>query len=177
MIDPSRELRIRAELLHKHVAARQPAALLRLRALPEYRKATELELNALAPAIKRKHCLAVIAREFGFQSWDHALRVLEGKGDEVDYGDLLYPKGAAVHLNHWFTRYEEAAAFRRAHGGYLLAYRRQCFVVERDYIVTLGLDPDDAAWRALEGDWLHPHGAEARRRLYGSLLRRDKAAA
>lgn len=177
MIDPSRELRIRAELLHKLVAARQPTALARLRKLPEHRQASEDALRALVPAIKRKHCLAVVARELGFQSWEHGLCVLRGDADEVDYGDLLYPSGCAVHLNHWFARYAEARAHRHAHGGYLLAFRRQFFVVERDYVVTLGLDPDDPAWRALDWDWTHRHGAEARRRLYAVLLSRNNLAA
>jgi hypothetical protein len=177
VIDPSQELRIRATLLHRHAAAGQPAALARLRKLPEHRKTSEDALSALAFEIKRKHCLAVIARECGFQSWEHALRVLGGDDDEVDYGDLLYPRGCAVHLNHWFARDEEARAHRQAHGGYLLTYRRQFLVVDRDYIVTLGLDPDDPAWDVLDWDWTHRRGAEARRRLYALLLSQNKPAA
>jgi hypothetical protein len=181
MIDPIVELKVRAELLHRGVEASEPVALGRLRVLPEHRKADDQALQALASGIQRKHCLAAVAREAGFSSWEHARRILDGDAAESDFGKLLYAAGAAgssAHLNHWFATYEEARAFHAETSGaderrYLLAYQRHFFVVDRHFIETLGLAPEDADWKAIGWDWARPRGAAslgARRRLYGKLL-------
>jgi hypothetical protein len=61
---------------------------------------------------------------------------------------------------------------------YLLGYRRQCFIVGREYIASvLGLDPDDADWTALGFDCVRPRSALARRSLYGKLLAKKREAA
>jgi hypothetical protein len=181
MIDPIVELKVRAELLHRGVEASDPVALGRLRVLQEHRKADDQALQALAAGIQRKHCLAAVAREAGFSSWEHARRILEGDPAEADFGKLLYAAGAAAsgaHLNHWFATYEEARVFHAetSHAKerrYLLAYQRHFFVVDRHFIETLGFDPEDADWNAIGWDWARPLDAaslDARRRLYGKLL-------
>ena len=172
MIDPVRELKIRAELLHHGVSAGAAPATERLRALPELRRATAEQVTAFAARVQRKHCLTAVARELGFGSWEHASRVLEGATSEPDYGALLYPEGASAFLNRWFATYEEArSALGLPKGSYLLAYKRNAFLAEREYVATtLALDPDDADWRAIDFDWLRPRDPEARRRLYGKLL-------
>jgi hypothetical protein len=178
MIDPIRELNIRAKLLHHGVEAGVVSATERLRALPELRRASSEHLTAFAARVQRKHCLAAAAREAGFHGWDHATRVLGGDENEPDHGDMLYPKGAAAFLNHWFATYDEAHEVHAAGGGYLLAFRRQAFIAGRDYIaITLALDPDDADWASLGFDWVRPRYAAARRRLYGKLLAKRREAA
>ena len=176
MIDPVRELKVRAELLHHAVRASEAAAIERLRALAELRRADDDALRAAAPGIQRKHCLVAVAREAGFDSWDHARRVLEGDPSEVDFGTILCSKlGSAGFLNHWFATYEEARAVHAgmtddAARGYLLAYKRHFFIATREFIETLGLDPDDPDWEAMGWDWARPRNREARRRLYGKLV-------
>ena len=174
MIDPVRELKVRAEILHGRIDERDPAALKRLRALPEHRRATDEALVAAAPDVQRKHCLAVVARELGFDGWPHALRVLGQEAGEAatadDFGTALYTRGCAAYLNHWYVDYAEARALREEIGGYLLAYKRQFLIVARPFIETLGLDPDDPDWAALGYDWARPRDPAARRRLYGKLL-------
>jgi hypothetical protein len=181
MVDPQRELKIRAEILQRRIQEGEPAALERLRVLPEHRQKPIEALREAAGGVQRKHCLAAVAREAGFGGWEHALRVLAGDVAEVDFGDALYPHGASARLNHWFASYEEARAAlaELGPGQYLLAYRRHFLIVDRDFIgETLGLDPDDADWAALGWDWARPKDVEARRRLYGKLLeaRAPKAA-
>lgn len=175
MMDPVRELKVRAEILHHAVQASSPAAFERLRILPELRKATRDALRSAASGIQRKHCLAVIARETGFASWEHARRVLEGEPPEADFGTLLYGSTSGAHLNHWFAAYDEARDFQAerssaASRGYLLAYKRHFFVADQHFIGALGLDPEDADWRSIGWDWARPRSFTARRRLYGKLL-------
>ncbi len=75
-------------------------------------------VSSLSASIKRRHCLAVVARELGFQGWPHAVGVLGGT-DSTDFGTLLYPDGADAHWNIWSASYAEARAIREQHGGYL----------------------------------------------------------
>ena len=173
MIDPVRELKARAKLLHRRVAASDPEARKRLRVLPEFRAMTGDALAALTPLIQRKHCLAVTAREVGFESWLHAVSVLTGRAHD-DFGTLLCLLGSPAHWNIWSASYEEARTIREAHGGYLLAYKRQFFITDRHYIEAIGLDPDDPDWDKIGRDWAMPRVAAARTRLYGKLLERAR---
>jgi hypothetical protein len=177
MIDPVSELKVRAELLQRGVTAGEDAALARLTALPELRKADQEALRAAAAAMKRKHCLAVVAIEHGFTGWEHARRVLSGDSvEEADYGKLLSGPQRSAFLNHWFATYDEARAVHlellaRDEGArYLLPYQRQFFITERAYVESLGLDPDDPDWRAIGWDWARPKNRAARGRLYARLL-------
>jgi len=181
MIDPVRELKVRAEVLQRGIEAGEDVVLERLRALPELKRADRDALRAAAASIQRKHCLAVVSRETGFASWDHARRVLEGDRDEADFGKMLSGPGRGTFLNHWFAAYDEARVVHqellaRREDRYLLAYQRQFFITERGYIESLGLDPDDADWRAIGFDWVRPRSAPARRRLYAKLLEESRAA-
>jgi len=162
------DLKAQARILHRQVVAGERAALARTRQLPELRSS-----DAAAPPgeIRRRHCLAVIARELGFQGWPHAVAVLRGT-DSSDFGTLLYPEWGHVHWNIWSASYDEARAIRQQHGGYLLAYRRHFFIADRHFIKTLGLNPDDPDWELIGRDWVKPQRSDARERLYGKLIRR-----
>jgi hypothetical protein len=180
MLDPVQELKVRAEIMQRQVQALEPAALERLRALPEYRRAEADVLRGAAPNIQRKHCLAAVARELGFANWEHARRVLEGDASEQDFGKLLYDKVFGAGLNVWSAHYDEARELRQKMGtpqapSFLLAYQRQFFIVDRYFIEALGLEPEDADFEAIGWDWAHPNDTEARRRLYAKLLAARRA--
>jgi hypothetical protein len=182
MMDPVRELKVRAELLQRRVQAGEESALTRVRALPEHRKADLVALREVASALQRKHCLAIVSREAGFAGWEHARRVLDGDAVEADFGKLLCVPGRGAFLNHWFATYDEAHAVHAelllaGERRYLLAYQRQLFVAEAGYIESIGLEPDDADWRAIGWDWARPRSYAARRRLYAKLLARHRNAA
>jgi hypothetical protein len=161
------DLKAQARILHRQVVARYEPAVARAQQITELSG----DRASLPSRIKRRHCLTVIARELGFQGWQHAVAVLRGT-DSSDFGTLLYPKGAEVHWNIWSASYDEARAIREQHGGYLLAYRRHFFITDRYFIETLGLDPDDPDWASIGRDWVRPNRADARERLYGKLIRR-----
>ncbi|WP_437280355.1 hypothetical protein WME90_07280 [Sorangium sp. So ce375] len=173
MMDPVRELKIRAELLHKQLASNDAEALLRLRALPELSRADEAALAAAASGIRRKHCLAVVARECGFSSWERARLALAGEPGAPELGTLLYGRDGGV-LHHWFATYDEARAhveaLPEASRGYLLAYNLHFFIADRAFIASLGLDPDDPDWQAIGWDWARPADLAARSRLYAKRL-------
>ena len=159
------ELKARARLLHRSVRAGDEAAFARVARLPEFKAQ-----KPSTEEIQRKHCLTTVSREFGFSGWPQARRVLEGVSEETDFGTLLYPKKCCGFTNQWFADYDSARETLDRDEGYLLAYRRQFFVVTRLYIETLGIDPDDEDWRALGRDWVRPTQPAARARLYAKLL-------
>jgi hypothetical protein len=160
-----------ARILHRRARRGEPEALKRLRVLRELRDA---EPAQIARTIQRRHCLTASAVNVGFRSWEHALSVLDenddGDGGTKDFGTLLYPDSCFGHWNIWSADYEEARGIRETHGGYLLAYRRQFLIVDRHYIESLGLDPDDPDWDAIGRDWVKPHAREARARLDRTLV-------
>ncbi|AUX27212.1 hypothetical protein SOCEGT47_077930 [Sorangium cellulosum] len=173
MIDPVRELKIRAELLHTRLASSDTAALARLRALPELRRADEAALAAAVPGIRRKHCLAVVARECGFSSWESARLALGGAPDAPELGTLLYGRDGGV-LHHWFATYDEARAhleaLPEAPRSYLLAHKQHFFIADPAFVASLGLDPDDPDWQAIGWDWARPADPGARSRLCAKRL-------
>ena len=171
MIDPIRELTIRAAILHRRLNAGDPLALPRLSILPEFRREPVARLATLAPRVKRRHCLTILARELGFAGWLHAKSVISGADDVSDFGTLLYPKSCGF-LNLWYSSYHDAVTGQRASHGYLLAYRRHFMVVQAPFIEWLGLDPAAAEWRRLGYDWVRPLDVGARTRLYGALIAR-----
>lgn len=134
--------------------------------MAELARADDDAIATFASTIQRKHCLAVVARECGFLSWEHASRVLRGDASELDFGTLLHDKATGGTLNAWFADYAEARSHleeRRRAGSrmYLLAYRRQFLVVDVQYIEGLGLDPDDPDWGAIDFDWARPRDRAA----------------
>ena len=154
-----------ARILQRRARDAEPVALSRLRALREFAGA---EAEHISRSVRREHCLTAGALQLGFQSWRHALEVLEGRPE--DFGTLLYPSSCMGHWNIWSAHYAEAREIRAAHGGYLLAYRRQFLIVDRDYIDSLGLDPDHPAWNDMGRDWPQPHDRGARAQLYDRLV-------
>lgn len=119
--------------------------------------------------ILRRHCLAVVAREAGFDGWPHLVAVISGEKSD-DFGTTLYRHGGSAHWNIWSASYDEAASIRKDHGGYLLPYKHQFFIVDQYFIETIGLNPDDPNWEKIGRDWVRPASLEARTALYEALL-------
>lgn len=154
-----------ARILHRRVRQGDAQAVRTLRSL---RELSDIDTAELRELVQRKHCFTATALQCGFQSWQHALTVLEGQAD--DFGTMLYPSTCHGHYNIWSAQYDEARTIRAEHGGYLLAYRRQFLIVDRHFIESLGLDPDDPDWEAIGRDWVNPLDHAARARLYEKLV-------
>lgn len=148
------ECKVQASILLKSlrstdIASSQKAAK-RFQRLPEFGNFS-LE-DILQADMKRKHALAVIAIEKGFQSW-------------VDLKcQLPFIRGGF--LNQWFANYGEAKSYQQANGGFLLPFKNQFFICDADYIMNLGFDPEDADWKLIGYDWENPGNKEAWQRLY-----------
>ena len=166
MADIARALKSHARRLHREVSSGNPIALQRVRKLDAFKPA---DAAVIAGAVKRRHCLAIVARELGFHGWPHAVQVLSGTGAN-DVGTLLYPHRCGAHINIWCACYNEAKRIRTRHGGFLLGYRHQFLVVDEDYMTTLGIDPSDPDLDVIGGDWVGPSDAAARARLYGRVI-------
>lgn len=166
-MDIIHDLKQAARTLQRQAIRGDAAAITRLGALPELREA---DGSTAIARLRRRHCLAVVAGELGFQGWSHATAVLV-HGSTGDFGTLLCPPHCAVHWNIWSADLAEARAIRAGHGGYLLAYRRQFLIVDRHYIESLGLDADDPDWAAIGRDWTVAGPSPARQRLYARLIR------
>jgi len=164
MTDSVDTLKLHARILHRDTLNAQPSALSRMRRLPELRKLGDADLPF---QVKRRHCLSVIARELGFQGWGHAVHSLR---DATTFGRLLYPPRCGGHTNIWCATYEDAQMIHAQRGGYLLAYQTQFFVVDDDYIRTLGLDPEDPDWGHIGRNWAEPVDANARNRLCQKVI-------
>lgn len=154
-----KECKILASLLLKNLRSTDSAiamqAAKRLQRLPEFKDASLTELTTLE--IKRKHALAAIALEKGFQSWAD-LKC-----------QLPFIKGGF--LNHWYANYADAKAKQQADGGYLLPYQKQFFVCDASYIVNLGFDITDPDWKKIDFDWARPANQLAWKRLYKKWMK------
>lgn len=166
MVDLIQQHKSEARILHRETRRRVPEALRRGRILKELRESSD---DAIAENTLRRHCLAVIAREIGFDGWPHALGVITGQRSD-DFGTILYPPRGAAYWNIWSASYHEAKSLREQTGGYLLAYKKHYFIVERYFIESLGLDPEDPDWERIGRDWAPPADLAARSRLYSRLI-------
>lgn len=120
-----------------------------------------------AGATRLRDVLHEVARELGFADWEHARCVLSGlaaPGD--DLGGLWHVPRTGILLHIWFSEYAEARAVLEQQGsGFLLPYRRQCFIVQAPFIEALGLSPADPAWAEIGRDLVAAYGRPAWRAL------------
>ncbi|UUC94900.1 hypothetical protein [Comamonas sp. C11] len=107
------------------------------------------------------------AREVGFAGWEQARRVLGAQaapGD--DMGSFWHVPRSGILLHIWFSEHAQACSvLAQQADGFLLPYRRQCFIVQAPFIEALGLNPADPAWAVIGRDLVAAYGAPAWRAL------------
>jgi len=113
--------------------------------------------------LQLSHCLNQAARDVGFADWDHGCRVLGGRAAHADdMGSFWHAPRCNTLLNLWFADYAQArSALASESGTFLLPYRRQFIVAEDDFILELGLDPEDTAWTHVQHDLVNAYGTAA----------------
>jgi hypothetical protein len=166
--DHLEEYRIRASLLMKDLRAPDPAmvrrAARRFRILPALAGRTLAEIAANRDGIRRKHALAVIAREAGFETW---LELRTG----FDTTRLF--RGGAF-LNLWYKHYDEAReVLGHEPKRYLFPYQRQFVVCESTLLEDRGIDTTDPDWERIGRDWANPGDRAAHARLTKKLKMGD----
>lgn len=159
-------LKQRARMLHKLASQCHPEAVAELTPLKRFALCSPVEISR---AVTRRDCLSAIAISLGFQNWPQASAILDGER-LGNFGDMLVPKGSSAFTNVWFSDYDEAATAHQQHGGFLLAYRKQYFLTDTNFIEHLGLATDDPDWTAIHRDWPNAADSAARSRLYAKLV-------
>lgn len=153
------ECKIKASILLKSLYSQDilaaSKAAKRFQRLPEFNNLTFDALRGMG--VKRKHALAVIALEKGFQTWAD-LKC-----------QLPFIRGGF--LNHWFVNYIEAKSYQKENGGFLLPYKNQFFVCDADYINHLGLNASDQDWKLIDFDWVNPKSKSSWRKLYNKWMK------
>ena len=123
--------------------------------------------EGLAGAERLRDALHDVARVHGFADWEHARRVLSGlalPGD--DMGSFWHPRHTGIAPNLWFSTYAQAhAALQPMRQGFLLPYRRQCFIVQAPFVEALGVRAADSDWAAVGYDLVAAYGTPAWRAL------------
>ena len=159
------EFKIQASILLKNLNSNHTSdAEALLKQLPEFKNS---DLKTIQENAQRKHALKAIALQNGFESWND----LKANCEQV-IANTFVKAYVGGHLNKWFAHYEEAKSEHNRNGGYLLPYKHQFFICDADYIVMLGLDPNDQDWVLIGFDWAKPTNIKAWQRLFHKWLTR-----
>lgn len=107
------------------------------------------------------------AREVGFAGWEQARLVLGAlAAASDDMGSFWHAPRSGILLHIWFSEYAQArSVLAQQVDGFLLPYRRQCFIVQAPFIEALGLSAADPAWAAIGRDLVAGYGTPAWRAL------------
>lgn len=148
------ELKIRASFLHKKLNLADPASLALVEKLSRKRQWT------IPAQWQHKHCLNLVAAQVGFHDWQHAHHVFSGAAiPDDDFGDFWHQNMGFT--NHWFADYQEACDYLTKHPqSFLLPYRRQYFVVEREYLEVLHLQATHPGWHQYARNLCLSYGSE-----------------
>ncbi|WP_224365255.1 hypothetical protein [Hyalangium versicolor] len=168
------ECKIRASLLLKGLdsaeLARATRAAERLGTLPAFSGLSPAQLIARKDSVRRKHALAVIAREQGYDSWVELKQALGEETSPRFDPESFFTSAVSSFLNHWFSSYPEALAALRKAGGFLFPFRQQFFVCEAGFLRALGVDPADPDWERMGRNWVEPLDMAAHARLEQKLI-------
>jgi len=168
------ECKVRASILlkelHSSDTSRATRAAERLRVLPSFSGLSPAELLARRDSVRRKHALAVIAREQGHGSWVELKQALgEEEVPRLDT-EAFFTRSVSPFLNRWCSSYEEALASLQAGGGYLFPFREQFFVCDAGFLRALGVDLADPDWERIGRNWVEPLDPAAHARLEQKLI-------
>ena len=170
------EYRIRANRLMKDLRAHDPATALqaaqRFRVLAHWAEQSAEQIADNRDRIQRKHALAVIAKEAGFNDW-LSLRSAASANLPAEFDTTrLFQARTRGFLNLWFRHYEEARPLLSAEPKrYLFPYRHQFFLCEAAFLESLGVDTNHPDWERIGRDWVKPVDGRAHARLTVRLRR------
>ena len=167
------ELKIQAKILLKSVRNNQPSAILRLAKYSGKKNVNhslELDYSDIA---KLKHCQYVLAREVGFETWQHAHNILSASdnlrsatpldSDAVNMGKFWHNHHCDALINLWFSSYTEAKFALSANPtSYIIPYQRQFIVVTEDYLKVIALNEvKKSLWLEVKHDLVASYATDA----------------
>jgi hypothetical protein len=135
-----------------------------------------LKLNMIAE-VKLKHCQFLIAKQYGFDSWQHAQQIFSGSAlpnEERNMGTLFHSPRCDALINLWFADYESAleALYVDTKNRWLVPYKKQYIVVNREYLKMVGLDNDfDEHWHNIDHDLVSGYCSESWDKLALAVLK------
>jgi len=167
------ELKIQAKILLKSARNNQSSAIQRL-AKHSGNKPRSHSLDlAYTDLAKLKHCQHVIAREVGFENWQHAYAILSANDNTlsntasdsvaVNMGKFWHSHSCDALINLWFSSYQKALiALQTKPSNYLIPYQQQFIVVTEDYLKLIDLhDVETSLWRDVKHDLVASYATEA----------------
>lgn len=169
-----RECKVRASILLKALdspdISRALQAAERLCSVPPFVGLSPREVLARKESVRRKHALAVIAREQGHASWVELKQALGDEAPPRFDAEAFFVLPVSSFLNHWFSSYEEARAALPNVKGYLFPFRDQFFICEASFLEKLDVDLSDPDWERAGPDWMKPMDPAAHARLEQKLI-------
>ncbi len=138
-------------------------------------------LNSFALAepnnVQLKHCLALVSYQLGFNNWRQAQSVLSGKEvpiAHIDMGTFFYPESCGAFINEWFNDYNQAekALLEQPKIKWLLPYKKQFLVVERDYVEQLNINQAlTTLWSEVERNMVKSYNSLAWDKLTAQVIK------
>lgn len=163
--DSKRNASLLLKDLNSDVSSVAEAAAERFRRIAPFREQSAAQVLEARGEVQHKHALTAVAREQGYAAWKNL----------KDAADVLWcPPGASAFWHIWCKTYEEARGYLESNGGYLLTAHGRCFIAERGYIESLGLDPDDPRWEKAGYDMKEPKDQAAFEALTAERMRVEK---
>lgn len=114
-----------------------------------------------------KDAYALLAKAASFSSWKEMK-------DSYELSDIFNPPHWSGQWKIWFATRNEALECLKNHAGFLLPYRDQFFICDKDYLNALGVSADDEDVRKIGRDWTRPLDEEAFLRLIEKIKRKKK---
>ena len=127
--------------------------------------------------LQLKHCLGLVAIELGFKDWHNAHQALSGAEQSliaINRGTFFYPDSCGGFINEWFSDYSQAkkTLVKSAASKWLLTYKNQFIVVERDYVAVFKLDKDVMLlWQEIKHDMAASYNSVAWDKIACAVIR------
>ncbi|MFN8769702.1 MAG: hypothetical protein ACK5Z5_00130 [Neisseriaceae bacterium] len=156
------ECKIQASILLKNLQSPDSkASQMAMSRFHEFSLIKDLELLT-ANEYQLKHCLQVIAFEYGFDSYNGL------KFYFTDTINTQLPSGGGF-LHKWFNNYKEAKANFSAINEFLFPHKNHFFIASSGYIDYIAIDINNPDWANIRNNWVEPKDLEAWRRLNWQL--------
>jgi hypothetical protein len=110
-----------------------------------------------------KDAFSLLAKTANYNSWKEMK-------DSYEESDIFNPPKWCAQWKTWFSSREEALQHMK-NEDYLIAYRKQFFICDSDYILALGIESSDSDLSLVGHDWTAPKDKKAWENLVEKIKR------